>query len=144
MQQWCFRTLGNIVLWIIDVMSTHISLRLFESSILSQALFLWHSLERDTLHILTTCLPFQGIPIGLVVLGIVSFKTGRFEEMFDWTTTSSSYHYMPRWVSGHLKPSWIKSTTFTSIIHCGVEHPLSPNVLLCFLSEVPVTNRAAQ
>ena len=47
----------------------------------------------------------QGIPIGLVVLGIVSFKTGRFEEMFDWTTTSSSYHYMPRWVSviiGHV------------------------------------------
>ena len=32
------------------------------------------------------------------MLGIVSFKTGRFEEMFDWTTTTSSYHYMPPWV----------------------------------------------
>ena len=51
---------------------------------------------------LTTCFLLQGIPIGLVVLGIVSFKTGRFEEMFDWTTTSSSYHYMPRWVSGNI------------------------------------------
>ena len=38
------------------------------------------------------------VPISLVVLGILSFKTGHFDEMFDWTTASSSYHYMPSWV----------------------------------------------
>lgn len=36
--------------------------------------------------------------MGLLVLGIVSFKTGHFDEMFDWTSPSSNYHYLPSWV----------------------------------------------
>lgn len=38
------------------------------------------------------------LPVGLLVLGIVSFKTGHFDEMFDWTSPSSNYHYLPSWV----------------------------------------------
>ena len=61
----------------------------------------------------------QGIPIGLVVLGIVSFKTGRFEEMFDWTTTSSSYHYMPRWVSRHRQGAHLTFLLWCNLDSCG-------------------------
>ena len=36
----------------------------------------------------------------MVILGIVSFQTGRFDEMFNWTNGSKSttYRYMPAWV----------------------------------------------
>ena len=40
---------------------------------------------------------FQILPIGLVILSIVSFRFGRFAEMFDWTT-NNGYQYLPSWV----------------------------------------------
>ena len=40
---------------------------------------------------------FQILPIGMVILSIVSFRFGRFAEMFDWTT-NNGYQYLPSWV----------------------------------------------
>ena len=40
---------------------------------------------------------FQVLPIGLLILSIVSFRFGRFAEMFDWTT-NNGYQYLPSWV----------------------------------------------
>ena len=37
------------------------------------------------------------LPIGLMILSIVSFRFGRFAEMFDWTT-NNGYPYLPPWV----------------------------------------------
>ena len=39
----------------------------------------------------------QLLPVGLVILCIVSFKTCYFAEMFDWTT-HTGYLYLPSWV----------------------------------------------
>ena len=40
---------------------------------------------------------FQILPIVMVILSIVSFRFGRFAEMFDWTT-NNGYQYLPSWV----------------------------------------------
>ena len=39
----------------------------------------------------------QLLPVGLIILCIISFKTCYFSEMFDWTT-HAGYLYLPSWV----------------------------------------------
>ncbi len=61
-------------------------------------------------HIFILLFP-QLIPLGLLVLGLTSFKTGRFDEMFDWGITSAEYGIGGGGGNGrdnHMFPPWAR------------------------------------
>lgn len=50
-------------------------------------------------------LKIQILPLGLLVLGLASFKMGRFDEMFDWGIAAAGEQSTHK---RHMLPSWAR------------------------------------